>query len=359
MVCNQARDGVIFRGPRPSPERYGRKTIDGVLAALRERFAVVACLEGDMTLLPELARFMEADGSDPPPGLVLNMAYGIQGDCRYTHVPAMLELAGVPYTGAGPLGHAVSLDKVIAKTLMETAGIPTPAYAVASHGVRAGSEKLRYPLVVKPRHESTSYGLRLVHDCAELNDAVAEISERFRQDALIEEYIEGREVCLGLLGNNPPDVLPAVELDFEGRGLRLMTWDDKYHRRTDEPAKICPAPLSAPTLRELERLAVATFHACHCRDYARVDIRLDHEGRPWVLEINSMASLGLRGSYVRAAAAAGLDFQTLMERIVSSAWGRHAPSGSCRGRLVGAAATRDRDAQSSRRADASRSPEPR
>ncbi|MDQ6806285.1 MAG: ATP-grasp domain-containing protein [Actinomycetota bacterium] len=212
---------------------------------------------------------------------------------------------------------------MIAKTLMETAGIPTPAYAVATGRPVRGSERLRYPLVVKPRHESTSYGLRLVHDYAELDDAVAEISERFRQDALIEEYIEGREFCLGLLGNSPPTVLPAVELDFERRGLRLMTLEDKYHRRTDEPGKICPAPVCDSALRELEQLAVATFEACHCRDYARVDIRLDPDGRPWILEINSMASLGLRGSYVRAAAETGLDLETLLERIVYSAWSRH------------------------------------
>jgi D-alanine-D-alanine ligase len=323
VVCNQGRDGVIFQGPRPSPERYGRKTIERVLTALRERFDDVGCLEGDATLLPRLSQFMGAQSSGPPTGLVLNMAYGIQGDCRYTHVPAMLEMAGVPYTGAGPLGHAVSLDKVIAKSLMQAARIPTPAYAVASGCTGPEVERLRYPLVVKPRHESTSYGLRLVHDRGQLDDAVAEISERFRQDALIEEYIEGREVCVGLLGNSPVEALPTVELDFEGRGLRLMTWDDKYHRRADEPGKICPAALSYERRRQLADVAVATFGACHCRDYARVDIRLDHDGHPWVLEINSMASLGLGGSYVCAAAAAGLGFEALIDRIVHAAWDRH------------------------------------
>lgn len=325
MVCNQGRDGVIFRASRPSPERYGRRTIERVLAALRERFDVVACFEGDATLLTELSRFMGADASGPPTGLVVNLAYGIQGDCRYTHVPAMLEMAGVPYTGAGPLGHAVSLDKVIAKSLMHAAGIPTPAYAVAAGQAGPEVNRLRHPLVVKPRHESTSYGLRLVHDRAQLDNAVSEISARFRQDALIEEYVDGREVCLGLLGNGPAEVLPPVELDFEGRGLRLLTSDDKYHRRADEPGKICPATLSDEGRRQLAEIAVATFDACHCCDYARVDVRLDHDGRPWVLEINSMASLGLGGSYVFAAAAAGLDFDALMNRIVHSAWTRQIP----------------------------------
>lgn len=225
----------------------------------------------------------------------------------------MLEMAGVPYTGATPLGHAVSLDKVVAKTLMRDAGVPTPAWAVLSAPGDPGD--LRYPMVVKPRHESTSHGLQLVHDRAQLDAAVLEIADRYKQDALVEEYIDGREVCVGLLGNDPPAALPAVELDFTDRRLRLMTFDDKYHRAQDEPTKICPAPLPQPLARELERIAVATFEACHCRD----DVRLDADGRPYVLEINSMASLGAGGSFVRAAETLGLDFDALVDEIVEVA----------------------------------------
>jgi D-alanine-D-alanine ligase len=182
---------------------------------------------------------------------------------------------------------------------------------------------MRYPLIVKPRHESTSYGLRLVHDRAELDAAVLAIVERYKQDALVEQYIDGREICIGLLGNDPPVTLPSVELDFSGRPLRLMTWDDKYHKASDEPEKICPAPLSDYQRREIERIAVATFEACHCRDYARVDLRLDADGRPYVLEINSMASLGAGGSFVRAAQAWGLDFDALVNEIAAVAARRY------------------------------------
>ena len=151
-----------------------------------------------------------------PSGLVFNMAYGIQGECRYTHVPAMLEMAGVPYTGSCPLGHALALDKVIAKIQMQAAGIPTPAFKVMGRPDDDVSG-LRFPLVVKPRHESTSYGLQLVDDQCQLGDAVAAIVAQYRQDALVEEYIDGREVCIGLLGNGEVECLPAVELDFGGR----------------------------------------------------------------------------------------------------------------------------------------------
>ena len=319
VVHNRRRDGVIRARSRPSPERYGMGTIRRVVDALGASGHRVAVLDGDVTLLEELERFLGSEpAAEEPDGLAFNMAYGIQGDCRYTHVPAMLEMAGVPYTGSDPLGHAVSLDKAVAKELMRQAGVPTPPHAVmARPGEPLGD--LRFPVVVKPLHESTSFGLRLAGDPEELDRAVARIEGRHRQPALVEAYVEGREVCIGLLGNDPPEVLPPVELDFAGRELRMATRDDKFHRRADEPAKICPAPLEPDLADRLREIALATFRACRCRDYARVDIRIDRLGRPWVLEINSMASLGAGGSFVLAASEAGYAFQDLVARIVEVA----------------------------------------
>jgi D-alanine-D-alanine ligase len=330
VVRNAARDGVIAQFRKPCPEKYGKGTVRQVVDALVAGGHTVALFEGDKTLLAELERFLPADpATGQPTGLVLNMAYGIQGEARYTHVPAMLEMAGVPYSGATPLGHAVSLDKVVAKTLMQGAGIPTPAFAVMDH---AGTPcaGLRFPLVVKPRHESTSFGLALVQDRSELDAAVERTVRDYGQSALVEEYIEGREVCIGLLGNDPPETLPAVELSFAGRELRLNTFDDKYHRRSDEPEKLCPAPLPPTILRELDDIARATFEACHARDYSRVDIRIDESGRPYVLELNSMASLGAGGSFVRAAEAAGYSFANLINRIVDVTHERYFGRAPCR-----------------------------
>src|SRR5262249_58468780 len=98
------------------------------------------------------------------------------------------------------------------------------------------------PRVVKPRHESTSYGLRLVRDAGELGLAVEAIVATYRQEALVEEYVDGREVCIGLLGNDPPEILPPVELDFGERPLRIMTWDDKEHPTAHQPPKNAPPP---------------------------------------------------------------------------------------------------------------------
>ena len=323
VVRNQALYGVIFRTDRPSPERYGKRTVAAVVAALRDLGHEVVEVEGDMTMLERLSAFFGGNAQLASRDcLVVNMAYGIQGEARYTHVPAMLEMAGVPYTGAGPLGHAICLDKVIAKKLMAAAGVPTPPFVVASTPDMEATG-LTFPLVVKPRHESTSNGLAVVGDDTELRAAVADVVGTYRQDALVEEYIDGREFCVALLGSEPVRALDPVELDFGSRDDRVNTRDDKFNRSVVEARKRCPADIPAELSLRLQQLATTTFNCCHALDYARVDIRIDRNGAPFVLEINSMASLGATGSYRCAAAAAGLDFTGLVASIVASASARY------------------------------------
>lgn len=323
VVRNLDSSGVVNTFGQRCVEVYGAKAVQSVVAGLGEAGHEVLLCEGDKTLLGTLERFMPPDPDGRPSGMVFNMAYGIQGESRYTHVPAMLEMAGVPYTGSGPLGHALALDKVVTKDLIRLAGVPTPGYRVMSRaGEPAGD--LRFPVVVKPRHESTSLGLRLIENRRDLGAAVESIVQEYQQDALVEEYIEGREVCVALLGNGEDmEVLPLVEQDFGDRSVRLVTWEDKSHKVAFEPGKVCPAPVTEGLAATLRRIALATFRACHCRDYARVDIRIDAEGRSFVLEINSMASLGPTGSYVLAAQTAGYSVQALVNRILDVAHVRY------------------------------------
>lgn len=325
VVHNQFQDrqaigAVISRYGQPCPESYALKHVELVVQSLTDAGHTAARFEGDRNLLTQLAAFLPADPlTQGPGGMVFNMAYGIQGDTRYTHIPAMLEMAGIPYTGASPLGHSLALDKVVTKILMQSAGIPTPAFRVLEHPNEDPGE-LRFPLVVKPRHESTSYGLRLVHDRHQLAEAVAAIVAQYQQGALVEEYVDGREICVGLLGNAAQmQFLPPVELDFGDRPLRILTWEDKYHKRYDEPEKVCPAPVDDALREQLNQISLATFRACHLKDYARVDLRIDAAGQPWVLEINSMASLGTGGSFVKSAAVAGYSYAELVNRILDVA----------------------------------------
>jgi D-alanine-D-alanine ligase len=306
---------VLNKFGQACPEVYGEKTIEAVAEGLRAHGHELAVLEGDTTLFAALGKFMPPGPALEPSGMVFNMAYGVQGDSRYTHVPGMLEMAGVPYTGSSPFGHALALDKVVTKKLMMDAGIPTPKYAVTRRGA-TDCNGLSFPLVVKPIHESTSFGLALVHDREELDRAVENIVTKYEQPALVEEYIDGRELCCALLGNEEMEFLPLVEQDFRGRARRIMTWEDKFHKVVDEPSKICPAPVDEGLARRIREISLATFRACHLKDYARVDIRLDAAGSPYVLEINSMASLGANGSYMLAAQTAGYSFATLVNRIV-------------------------------------------
>lgn len=333
VVRNRDNMGVINRFGQPSPERYGRRSVQAVLDALRNGGHTARVFEADMNVLRELDAFMPADpDTGAPTGLAFNMSYGIQGESRYAHAPMMLEMAGVPYTGSGPRAHSVCLDKALTKLLIQQAGIPTPAFRLMRRAEDVGkADALRYPLVVKPRYESTSYGLALVHDRGQLEAAVKHIAEEYRQDALVEEYIDGREVAVSLLGNEAIEVLPLTEIDFGARSVRMMTGPDKFHKTSDEPRKICPAPLDEGQTRRLGEIGVGVFRVCECRDYARVDIRLDRDGNPMVLEINSMASLGQGGAYVLAAATAGYAFDELILRIIDLAhqryFGTRAPRG--------------------------------
>lgn len=324
VVWNQDHTGVINRFGQSCPEKYGREAVEAVVAALEEGGHETLLCEGDKGLLTRLERFMPPDPQARPSGIVFNMAYGIQGECRYAHVPAMLEMAGVPYTGSAPLGHGLALDKVITKRLIRDRGVPTPNFRVMRQGTESAGD-LQFPVVVKPRHESTSFGLQLVHEPARLRQAVEVIVTQYAQDALVEEYIEGREIWVALLGNGELEVLPLVEHDFGDREERLMTLDAKASLAVP---RICPAPMGFKLEEMVRDVSVATFRACMCRDYARVDLRIDRSGQPFVLEINSMAALGVNSAYVLAAGAAGHSFSSLVNHIVDIAYTRYFGMGS-------------------------------
>ncbi|MER9356317.1 ATP-grasp domain-containing protein [Mesorhizobium sp. M0514] len=213
VVWNDDDRGVINRFGQPCPEAYDRETIESVAAALQEGGHETLLCGTNKSMFATPDRFMAPECQTRPLGLVFNMAYGIQGEWRLTHVPAMLEMAGSRTLESGPLEHGLALDKVITKRLIRDRGLPTPNFRVMRHGTESTGE-LRFPMIVKPRHESDSCGVQLVHEAAQLRQALEVIVTRFAQDALVEEYIEGREIWVALLGNEKLEVLPLVEQDF-------------------------------------------------------------------------------------------------------------------------------------------------
>ncbi|MDX1195745.1 ATP-grasp domain-containing protein [Sinorhizobium medicae] len=322
VVQNQNHNGVINRLGQPCPEEYWQdESIETLIAALQQRGHETLLCEGDKGLLTSLERFMPPDPQARPSGIVFNLAEGIQGECRCTHVPAMLEMAGVPYTGSSPLGHALTLDKVITKRLLRDCGVPTPNFRVMRRGTENTGD-LRFPVVVKPRLEDCSLGLQLVHEPAQLRQAVEAIVTRYNQDALVEEYIDGREIAVALLGNEELDVLPLVEQDFGKLEPRVFSWEMKA-KVVAAPPPICPAQIEGGLATVLRDISVATFRACQCRDYARVDLRIDSSGKPFVLEINPLPGLSTTGFFALAARAAGHSYSSLINRILDLSHSRY------------------------------------
>ncbi len=315
VVYNRESRAVINLFGVPNREKYSLGTIRAITGALRKGGHQVKSFEGDKNLIQRLEDFMPSVIAGERPGLVFNLSYGIQGKARYTHVPGMLEMLGVPYVGSSPDTHALALDKVVTKMILRQKGLPTPNFDVLENPESELVEDVRYPLIVKPKNEAVSYGLRVVRDPAELCEGVRAIYEKFGQPTLVEEFIEGREVSVGLLGNNPPTPMPPVALEF-GEGEQIYTHEDKLHISDRVIQLVCPALLPEEAAQRVQSLAVKAFAALGCSDFARVDFRLDREGEPYILEVNSMASLGKGGSFVFAAARLGLDYDALVNRIV-------------------------------------------
>jgi D-alanine-D-alanine ligase len=321
VVYNRESRNVINLFGVPNREKYGKKAIARITDALKKGGHQVIALEGDKDLVPKLEEFMPRVVKGELPGMVFNLSYGIQGQARYTHVPSILEMMGLPYVGSGPLAHSLALDKVVAKVLFRQNDVPTPAFVMLKD---PGFEMppLDFPLIVKPKNESTSFGIKVVHDEAELRDASQVIFDEFGQAVLVEQYIDGREINVGLIGNRPPEALPPAELDF-GDGPKIYTLDDKRHKSGRDVGVVCPARLTSEQTARAQQVARDAFEALGCADCARVDLRLSHDDEFYVLEINSLPSLGEHGSYTHAAAAIGLDFAKLINRLVEVASARY------------------------------------
>lgn len=322
VVYNRESQNVINLFGVPNREKYGKRNIKRITEALKKGGHQVIALEGDKDLIDRLEEFMPRVLQGERPGMVFNLSYGIQGQARYTHVPGMLEMVGIPYVGSGPLAHSLALDKVVAKMIFRQRGLPTPDFVVLEEpGFDAPD--MAYPLIVKPKNEAVSFGIKIVNDIDELREASQVIFDKFDQPVLAEQYIAGREINVGILGNSPPEALPPAELTFGGDGPAIYTYEDKMKKSGREVGIVCPAPLDDETTERAGKVAVAAFRALGCYDCARVDMRMDADNNLYILEINSLPSLGQHGSFPNAANAVGLDFDKLVNRLVDVAAARY------------------------------------
>jgi D-alanine-D-alanine ligase len=322
VIYNRDSQNVINLFGIPNREKYGKQAIQRIVDGLKKFRHQVKSFEADKDLIRKLEEFMPRVLKGERPGMAFNLSYGIQGQARYTHVPGILEMVGIPYVGSGPLAHSLALDKVVAKMIFRQKGIPTPDFAVLDNPDSKVSD-LVYPLIVKPKNESVSMGIEIVNNEEELREAAQFILEKFGQPVLVEQYIQGREINVGLIGNNPPEALPPCEIVFGEGGPPIYTIDDKKGRSGREIKWLCPAPIGEELTRQAQEIAKQAFSALGCYDSARVDMRLDSKGNLYILEINSLPSLGEHGSYVIAAQQVGLDFPALVNRLVEVASARY------------------------------------
>ncbi|MBU1099434.1 MAG: ATP-grasp domain-containing protein [Bacteroidetes bacterium] len=315
IIYNKDVSKVINRLGIQNKEIYNPKTVMRVAKCLEDGGHNVDVIDGDMHVIERIHDFMPQVVEGEKMGIVFNMAYGIQGESRYTHIPSMLEMLGIPYVGSSPAGHALALDKVVTKMILQQHGLPTPKFWVFNDP-ESITDDVEFPVIVKPKMESVSFGLRVVDDYAELKDAVKYIIDEFEQAALVEQFIPGREFAVGLLGNNPVEAFPILEIDLENDPNAIQTHEDKSKAPR---AKICPAVLTDDLAIEITKVSIESFKALQLKDFARVDLRMDSEGKIYILELNSMASLGPTGSYPQAASVAGYDYKSLVNKMLDVA----------------------------------------
>ena len=296
------------------------KTVESIARAIRKAGHTVVPVEADRNLPAWLAAH--------PVDAAFNIAEGFQGEAREARVPALLELMGIPYTGSGVLALALAMDKARSKQLFRFNGIPTPNFQLFLHPDEPVDPKLKYPLIVKPNTEGSAKGINASSVVAvepALRAQVRHVFQTYAQSVLIEEYIEGTELTVGLLGSD--QILPVLEVDFSecrGSGEFFYSWRMKEYQGDRElklaPRFWCPARLDPVVAQAVQSVAWRAAKALGTRDVARVDIRLSLEGIPYVLEVNPLPGMDPEESNLPVMTrAAGMSYEALIHRLLSLA----------------------------------------
>ena len=298
-------------------------TIDMLVDSLRANGHTVHLVEATDEL-PQWFLTHEVD-------LVFNIAEGTHGAHRESQVPAILESLGIPFTGSNSVTLALALDKAKTKQILAGEGIPTPPWQLFPTPTTRLNPRLEFPLIVKPNREGSSKGIwreSVVADEAALSRQVARVYERYRQEVLVEEFIDGKELTVGVVGD---EALPILEIDFDScqaSGEFFYSWRMKeFQGDTDlglSPRRHCPARLDAATTALLQTMALRAHRALGCDDVSRTDMRLRADGSPFVLEINPLPGLHpFDSNFPIMTSAAGLSHQAMIQRIVELAMARY------------------------------------
>jgi D-alanine-D-alanine ligase len=304
--------------PDKAAELDSMETVSGLREAL-------ASLGHDAFLIGDGRELLHYIVEEKPVDLIFNIAEGLRGRSREAQAPALLEMMGIPYTGADPLTLALCLDKGMFKRVMKAEGIPTPDSQEILSPQQIHGLKTPLPAFVKPAAEGSGKGIRSdsrVASDAELQEIALRTGITYGWPILIEEYLPGAEITVGIVGNGDARCLGAMEIEFlSGSGgiYSYATKQDylklvKYH---------VPPRLPESTIRQVQDLALKTYHLTGCRDFGRVDLRLDAAGNPKVLEINPLAGLNpVSSDLIIMAKAQGNSYRTVIADILEAAINR-------------------------------------
>lgn len=329
---------VMADAPQDALAEYDvEETVNAIQAALREGGHSAFYLEADESLLDSVR--------ETQPDFCFNIAEGLRGDARESHVPALLEMLDIPYSGSKVLSHAIALDKAATKQIWRDAGLPTAPFQLFRHADAALAPNLNFPLFVKPVCEGSGMGINarsIVRTAAELAAQVGWVIATYRQPALVEAYLPGREFTVGLVGNRLAPgqaprsdfydrrgyhLFPVLEIDTQRGSVQgIYNAQAKGYAIDDEsaPGYLCPAHISPQLAATLHSYAITAFEASGGLDVGRVDFRLDAEGTPYLIEINTLPGLNpLLSDIVIAARAENTAYATLINEILALARERY------------------------------------
>jgi D-alanine-D-alanine ligase len=263
------------------------ETIDAIRHVLEGDGHDVTKLGGGTGLIDRLRK--------TPVDMVFNIAEGHGGRNREAHIPALLEFLGIPYTGSDPLTLSLTLDKSAAKRVLVSEGIPTPGFKKVERLEDLEGLTLRYPLFVKLCYEGSSKGVRLdskVWDLPSLKKKTGWLLETYRSPVLVEEFIQGPEFTVGILGNKAPSVLGVMQIEIKGVSPSEAIYSLEVKREWEEKVQyLCPPPIDASLLKRIEEVALRSYKVLECRDVSRVDIRVGEDGEAYFLEVNPLPGL--------------------------------------------------------------------
>lgn len=327
-VVTNGQEGTIAKKAEEKIVSYGRVNINDALL-------IKKALNG----LHDVKIFFLNDDiysqiKEEKPDVIFNLCDdGFRGDIRMEpHVAALFDILNIPYTGNNYFTIALCQNKARAKDLLTFNGVLTPKFQVFTSAERKINPDLRYPMIVKPIREDGSIGIRersVVNNEEQLKEEVDHVIDIYKQEALVEEFINGREFSVSLIGNKRPVVLPVAEIDFTGMPAnmpRIFSYKAKWIKQSiayKSTPLICPAQIDEKILKTIEEVSRKCYKIFGCRGYVRVDFRYDEkENKLYVLELNPNPDLAEDCNMAKSAAAAGMNYQSLILKLIELAMER-------------------------------------